>query len=124
MSRSDLEHAYRDGRLSRRKFIQGMTALGVSIAAANRMADQVFASNSDSAHASKHVDDVYDGGHKPKPPASQVEAGGQVTALPSTGSGEQSGAPARSKLLGLMSASAAVVALGIQRLRKTQEETE
>lgn len=68
MSREDLEHAYRQGKLSRRDFVRGLTAVGLSVAAANRMADQAMAgaeATNEAPSPATHVDDVYDVTKKP-----------------------------------------------------------
>lgn len=114
MSREELEYAYKRGRLSRRDFVRGLTAAGLSIAAANRMADQTMAAPGESSEvrsAATHRDDVYD---VPK----------QVTALPSTGAGatETSSRSERSGILGLLGVSAALAALGIRKRQETEEE--
>ena len=115
VSRSELLDAYRRGTLSRRAFVRGMTALGVSIATANHLADRVAAS-------SKPADDVYDAGDHTPTPAKPIATSSEVTMLPSTGEGETADASSQSSratILGLLGASAAFAAAGLRRLRRT-----
>jgi hypothetical protein len=62
MSRNDLIDAYRRGRISRRSFVKGLTALGVSGVAAAKMADDLRAAPAGPRGArsvSPGTDDVY-----------------------------------------------------------------
>jgi hypothetical protein len=54
MVESELWAAFRAGRIGRRAFIQGMAALGLSISAANHLADRA------QAQVQPPTDDVYD----------------------------------------------------------------
>ena len=90
MSRNELIDAYRRGRISRRTFIQGMTAVGVSAVAATSMADRLRTA---SAAPNAQVDDDDDDVYTPTATvaataaATATKAAGGTTQLPSTGSG-------------------------------------
>lgn len=118
MSRAELLDAYRRGTLSRRGFVRGMGALGVSIATANHLADQVAAST-------KPADDVYDADRHTAPKPTPASAPATVIELPSTGTGADARPEStRMKILGLMGASAALAATGFRRLRRISPDTE
>ena len=92
MSRNELIDAYRRGRISRRTFVQGMTAVGVSAVAATAMADRFrnAAAAAPNAQTDDDDDDVY--GTATVPVASPTArpttgTGGGTTTLPNTGSG-------------------------------------
>lgn len=114
MSRGELVDAYQAGKLGRRAFIQGLTALGASMAAANHLADQVHA-------APKPSEDVYGGVVDAEP-----EEGNQLTSLPSTGAGQvadDEGQVPGTRFLGLAGASAAIAAAWLRRWRRNDPET-
>jgi hypothetical protein len=127
MSQNELLEEYRSGKLSRRSFVRGMTALGLSIAAANHLADRTEAANNPAPgpHSTKkHPDDIYDHhhhhGHKPKKPAAVP-----VTTLPSTGDGSvESGAASSVKALGIVGTAAAAAAMIFRRGTRTAPENE
>lgn len=117
MSRGELVDAYQAGKLGRRAFIQGLTALGASMAAANHLADQVHAAPKPSEDVYGNVDDA------------EPEEVDQLTSLPSTGAGaaadgERQGAGAKRALLGLAGASTAIAAAWLRRWRRADVENE
>src|SRR5215204_815126 len=91
VARNELIEAYQNGRISRRSFVRGMMALGVSASVAVRLADGVRAapgSKSGAGHRSDVYDDVYE--------------------LPDTGAGPTSG-DSWVKPLAILGAGAALV---------------
>ena len=90
MSRNELIDAYRRGRISRRTFIQGMTAVGVSAVAATSMADRLRTASAAPNAQVDDDDDVYTPTATVAPTAAATAAPTATrttTQLPSTGSG-------------------------------------
>jgi hypothetical protein len=99
VARNDLIEAYQNGRISRRSFVRGMMALGVSASVAVSLADGVRAAGNKGA-ASRRGSDVYD----------------DVYELPTTGAGPTSG-DSWVKPLAILGAGAALVAGGLRRMK-------
>lgn len=104
MSRTDLTDAYVRGRISRRSFVRGMVALGVSMSAAVAMADTISAAPASKGGFITRNGDVYGGGET-------------VVKLPNTGVADES---ATSGTAAVVAAGAAAAALVAMRLRKPQ----
>jgi hypothetical protein len=114
MSRNDLIDAYRRGRISRRSFVKGMTALGVSGVAATKMADDLRAAPAGPRGArsvSPGTDDVY-----PTPTTAPAQ-------LPSTGvGGSDSGSSILKPIAVAGAAAAAFVAAKYRKIRGAESE--
>ena len=110
MARNDLIEAYQNGRISRRSFVRGMMALGVSASVAVSLADGVRAAPGGRATGRRggaqddgYVDDVYE--------------------LPDTGSGMDSG-DSWVKPMAILGAGAALVVGGLRRLKGSTSTAE
>jgi hypothetical protein len=101
VARNDLIEAYQNGRISRRAFVRGMMALGVSASVAVSLADGVRAAPG-ARKASLRSDDVYED---------------DVYELPSTGAGMSGSGDSWVKPLAILGAGAALVAGGLRRLK-------
>jgi hypothetical protein len=99
VARNDLIEAYQNGRISRRSFVRGMMALGVSASVAVSLADGVRAAPGGKSGA-RRGSDVYD----------------DVYELPTTGAGPTSG-DSWVKPLAILGAGAALVAGGLRRMK-------
>jgi hypothetical protein len=102
-----LIEAYQNGRISRRTFVRGMMALGVSASVAVSLADGVRAAPG-SKTASRRGRDVYD----------------DVYELPSTGIGDSGSGDSWVKPMAILGAGAALVAGGLRRLKGSTSTTE
>lgn len=138
MSRNELIDAYRRGRISRRMFIKGMTAVGVSAVAARKLADDLRAAPAprsgrgavafqDDVYPTPTPDDVYPTvaptAAPPAPTAAATQAPQAPTALPSTGVGDDDSGSSLWKPIAV--AGAAAAAFVASRLRKIRgAETE
>jgi hypothetical protein len=116
MTRNELVAAYQTGRIDRRAFIKGMTALGLSLTFATSMADQVRASSGNKhAQLVRNAGDIYE---EPddiyKPPPAETES---VTTLPATGLGGTTSGSTNWAPLALLGGAAALVASRFRRLR-------
>ena len=100
VARNDLIEAYQNGRISRRAFVRGMMALGVSASVAVKLADGVRAAPGAQTKGA-HRDDAYE----------------DVYALPSTGTGAPGSGDTWVKPLAILGAGAALVAGGLRRLK-------
>jgi hypothetical protein len=109
VARNDLIEAYQNGRISRRAFVRGMMALGVSASVAVSLADGVAAapagrtSGFRGSNADVYEDDVYE--------------------LPDTGAGSASG-DSWVKPMAILGAGAALVAGGLRRLKGSTSSAE
>jgi hypothetical protein len=101
VARNDLIEAYQNGRISRRAFVRGMMALGVSASVAVSLADGVRAAPG-GRKASLRSDDVYED---------------DVYELPSTGAGISGSGDSWVKPLAVLGAGAALLAGGLRRLK-------
>jgi hypothetical protein len=100
VARNDLIEAYQNGRISRRAFVRGMMALGVSASVAVSLAEGVRAAPGAGNRRSLR-DDAYD----------------DVYELPSTGVGDSGSGDSWVKPLAVLGAGAALVAGGLRRLK-------
>jgi hypothetical protein len=100
VARNDLIEAYQNGRISRRAFVRGMMALGVSASVAVSLADGVRAAPG-ARRSSLRGSDVYDDTYE----------------LPSTGIGASGSGDSWVKPLAVLGAGAALVAGGLRRLK-------
>lgn len=107
MARNDLIEAYQNGRISRRSFVRGMMALGVSASVAVSLADGVRAAPGGRS-AGFRSDDVYED---------------DVYELPDTGAGMTSG-DSWVKPMAILGAGAALVAGGLRRLKGSTSTAE
>jgi hypothetical protein len=107
VARNDLIEAYQNGRISRRSFVRGMMALGVSASVAVSLADGVRASSGPGKTMRRaedaYADDVYE--------------------LPDTGAGMGSG-DSWVKPMAILGAGAALVAGGLRRLKGSTSTAE
>jgi len=107
VARNDLIEAYQNGRISRRAFVRGMMALGVSASVAVSLADGVAAApagrTSRVLSSDVYEDDVYE--------------------LPDTGAGSTSG-DSWVKPMAILGAGAALVAGGLRRLKGSTSTAE
>lgn len=110
MARNDLIEAYQNGRISRRSFVRGMMALGVSASVAVSLADGVRAAPGGRASGfrSANADDVYED---------------DVYELPDTGTGTAA-TDSWLKPMAILGAGAALVAGGLRRLKGSTETAE
>jgi hypothetical protein len=123
MTRNELVAAYQTGRIDRRSFIKGMTALGLSMSVASAMADRLRAAPAPASRFTARFagdDDTY--GEPPDDTYEEPvddETGG-VTTLPSTGAGD---GPGRSWApLAALGGAAALIASRVRRLRGGESE--
>ena len=123
MTRNELVAAYQTGRIDRRTFIKGMTALGLSMSVASAMADRLRAAPATtSSRLSVRFagDDTY--GEPPDDTYEEpVDETGGVTTLPSTGAGDGPGRNWAAPLAALGGA-AALMASRVRRLRSGESE--
>lgn len=116
MARNELIEAYQNGRISRRAFVRGMMALGVSASVAVSLADGVRAAPS--AGSKRAVsEDVYGNTGDVYDPAKTVT-------LPSTGAGISGSGDSWVKPLAVLGAGAALVAGGLRRLKGSPNTAE
>jgi hypothetical protein len=113
MSYNDLMDAYKRGRISRRSFIRGMVAVGVSAVVAERLASQVEAAPAGrSAGWSRYIgEDVYD------------DVYGEPE-LPATGAGSSSEGGLSVKFLAIGGAAAAAGAALLRRVKGSEAPAE
>jgi hypothetical protein len=119
MSRNELVEAYRRGRISRRSFIKGMTAVGVSAVAATKMADDLRAAPAGprgGQDVNRGADDVYE-----TPTVAPTSAPSQ---LPSTGAGgpTDGGSSLLKPIAVAGAAAAAFVAAKYRKVRGAESE--
>jgi hypothetical protein len=107
VARNDLIEAYQNGRISRRSFVRGMMALGVSASVAVSLADGVRAAPGGGRSALRS-DDAYED---------------DVYELPDTGAGMGS-SDSWVKPLAILGAGAALVAGGLRRLKGSTSTAE
>jgi hypothetical protein len=107
VARNDLIEAYQNGRISRRAFVRGMMALGVSASVAVSLADGVRAAPG-ARKVAVQRDDAYE---------DTYSSGGGTTTLPSTGAGISGSGDSWVKPLAVLGAGAALVAGGLRRLK-------
>jgi hypothetical protein len=128
MSRNELIDAYRRGRISRRRFVQGMTALGVSAGVAAKMASDLKASPGGGKPAPEHADQVYTPtatatGTATATATATRTATAPTTALPSTGVGDPDSSSSLWKPVAVAGAAAAAfVAAKLRKLRGSETE--
>jgi len=106
MSRQDLIQAYVSGRISRRAFLRGMAAVGMSLTTAAALADDLRAAPAPGSPPRGGRDvygDVYGG----------------VTTLPATGSGDTGGHGGSSAWAKPLAAAGVAAAFAAAKLRKT-----
>lgn len=105
VARNDLIEAYQNGRISRRTFVRGMMALGVSASVAVSLADGAGVASAAPARQSSDIydDDVYE--------------------LPTTGVGPSTG-DSWVKPMAILGAGAAIVAGGLRRLKGSTSTAE
>jgi hypothetical protein len=110
VARNDLIEAYQNGRISRRSFVRGMMALGVSASVAVSLADGVRAApgGRTTGRRGGAQDDTYDD---------------DVYELPDTGAGMGSG-DSWIKPMAILGAGAALVAGGLRRLKGSTSTAE
>ena len=122
MSRNELIDAYRRGRISRRTFVRGMTALGISGAAAARMADTMRAAPAPRGGrgTAAFQDDVYPTVAPTVAPPAPTRAPSQ---LPNTGAGgEDSGSSLWKPVAVAGAAAAAFAASRWRKIRGAESE--
>jgi hypothetical protein len=115
VSRNELVEAYQQGRISRRTFVRGMMALGLSVTAATTMASRIKAAPAGvSRTGGRYVGNV--GDNYDNYGETGGETGGGTTTLPATGAGTTA---AQGSLLktGMIAGAAALVAGGLKRLK-------
>ena len=104
MARNDLIEAYQNERISRRTFVRGMMALGVSASVAVTLADNVATAAPARQTSDIYKDDVYE--------------------LPTTGIGSADAGDSWVKLMAILGAGAAIVAGGLRRLKGSPSTAE
>jgi hypothetical protein len=123
--------AYQAGRISRRTFIRGMAALGLSVSVATALAESIEAApagggNRGQARAvgmpDEPRDDTY--GEAPHRHRHHETGTGAVTTLPETGIGQSQSSGSGLLKTGMVAGAAALIAGGYRKLKGAAAEDE
>lgn len=116
--------AYQAGRISRRTFVRGMAALGLSVSVATALAESIEAAPASGGgrgvvRAVGMPDDTYEPHPAPAQSSSEVA---EVTTLPATGVGESRESGSGLLKTGMLAGAAALIAGGYRKLKDAAAE--